>query len=762
MAPMKKYTAPSGFIYEKNNFASFVDTKAVEEKEYHKMMEFINSIQLSHAMLATPTIYHEVVEEMWTSAEFNSEDETLTFSIKNKIHSVNSDVMKACFSIPEDTVSSLPSDTQLINLLYAMNYVLPTDALGKIERRGLRREWSYLCDAFIKSFSGKISNFNALTSQILQMLYMYLTNEYFNFGGLMIQEIGEKLGDKTERPRNIYYVRFLMMLANHLDEKLVITNKEAKLPSFVQEKRVFKDLLRMNLYPSLEVVYLPIMEAGKEKEVHGFPTTLSQPSPSFLSAIRAVEEAHQQSTQVAQPSKSKSSKLTSGASQKASVVKSKKHKPEGSVVGGSKGEGKGENQRSPKDKDGEVSANQPSHSAVSQKTVDVNMEISTSLVASSQKDVTIENSPHPGTQQKRGRDTTSSPIKAYGRKKLKGEKVKHSAHTQASILDFMPVTSTLQSQIDVTPINVESQPPSSSQPTVYIHDLTISTAQTQSPTSSLDVELIHTTLVNSPSLDFMEKPPSEIDHHHFDDLLDLSHPILSTVTVCSVDLHLKSITTDSTITASKPISSFSSTDLLHQLNSVCPSTDLLNSSHQLNASSTHVSTDVPHQLTTAVTSINLPLSTAVDHMVAQTLLGLSDVSTGVERQPWVLTKGEGVESLAISSGQEKGEIMSDPLARVSEGEVRCVVSQGEPLMQEQRDNERNADPETFTHGMSSIQAFARMDNQEAERSLNLIHTSSSMLRAKEALTALPANAGDDFHYDDSDEDLNDALLGISW
>ena len=166
---MKKYTAPSGFIYEKNNFASFVDTKAVEEKEYHKMMEFIKSSQLSHAMLATPTIYHEVVEEMWTSAEFNSEDETLTFSIKNKIHSVNSDVMKACFSIPEDTVSSLPSDTQLINLLYAMNYVLPTDALGKIERRGLRREWSYLCDALIKSFSGKVSNFNALTSQILQM-----------------------------------------------------------------------------------------------------------------------------------------------------------------------------------------------------------------------------------------------------------------------------------------------------------------------------------------------------------------------------------------------------------------------------------------------------------------------------------------------------------------------------------------------------------------------------------------------------------------
>ena len=180
----------------------------------------------------------------------------------------------------------------------------------------------------------------------------------------------------------------------------------------------------------------------------------------------------------------------------------------------------------------------------------------------------------------------------------------------------MPVTSTSQSQFDVTPINVESQPPSSSQPIVHIHDLTISTTQTQSPTSSVDVELIHTILVNFPSLDFMEKLPSEIDHHHFDDLLDQSHQIYSSVTMCSVDLHAKSITTDSTVTASMPFSSLSSTDLLHQLNSVCPSTDVLDSFHQLNASTTHVSTDVPHQLTTAATSINLPFSTAVDHMVA--------------------------------------------------------------------------------------------------------------------------------------------------
>ena len=124
-----------------------------------------------------------------------------------------------------------------------------------------------------------------------------------------------------------------------------------------------------------------------------------------------------------------------------------------------------------------------------------------------------------------------------------------------------------------------SQPPSTSSiPISSVFDLTISHPQTQSATSSVDVELIHTTIVNSPSLDFMEKPLSEIDHHHIDDLLDLSHNISSSVTMCSVDLHSKSITIS--VTAFLPFSSLSPTDLFHQLNSVCPSTDVLNSLHQ--------------------------------------------------------------------------------------------------------------------------------------------------------------------------------------
>ena len=197
---------------------------------------------------------------------------------------------------------------------------------------------------------------------------MFLTNEYFNFGGLMMQEIGEKLGDRVYRPKNMYYVRFLMMLANHVDDKLVITNQPAKLESWVQEKRIFMELLRMNLYPDVEVNYQPIMEPGNEGKIFGFPSTLAQPPTSLFSATMDSGKDPQHPSQVAQPSKSKTKKPTSGASQKAPVVKTKKHKPDRSVKGVSEGEGKGENQQNPKDKAGELCVNHPIHSVVSKKT----------------------------------------------------------------------------------------------------------------------------------------------------------------------------------------------------------------------------------------------------------------------------------------------------------------------------------------------------------------------------------------------------------
>ncbi|MDV3180602.1 MAG: hypothetical protein Q8829_02905, partial [Candidatus Phytoplasma australasiaticum] len=85
------------------------------------------------------------------------------------------------------------------------------------------------------------------------------------------------------------------------------------------------------------------------------------------------------------------------------------------MKGSEPGEGYGEHKRNPKDKDGEVCITKPSHTIVSQQTIVLNKDISSLLVLSSQKDVTIEQNSQPRAHAKRVRDTDSP--QTYSRKK---------------------------------------------------------------------------------------------------------------------------------------------------------------------------------------------------------------------------------------------------------------------------------------------------------------------------------------------------------
>ncbi|KAK1385103.1 hypothetical protein POM88_022838 [Heracleum sosnowskyi] len=64
----------------------------------------------------------------------------------------------------------------------------------------------------------------------------------------------------------------------------------------------------------------------------------------------------------------------------------------------------------------------------------------------------------------------------------------------------------------------------------------------------------------------------------------------------------------------------------------------------------------------------------------------------------------------------------------------------------------NLNAETFTHPDPAYQVLARQGNVEAERMLNLVHTTKSMSRAKEAIQNLPPGAGEYFAYDEDTDD----------
>ncbi|KAL8094864.1 hypothetical protein AgCh_036396 [Apium graveolens] len=382
-------------------------------------------------------------------------------------------------------------------------------------------------------------------------------------------------------------LRFLMMIANHLSEDIVLENPTNKLDCWVQERRIIADVNRANHQKEVSLFYFPVMEAPQVSEVSSDVPTLpaSQISLPYCVALATVSMTQQLPTQATKPSKiskSKSKKAPSGISQKMPVAKSTKLK-EGSVKVGREGEGQSEHQRNPKDKVGEVSVSRPSHTAVSQQTVVLNKDISSLLVASSQKDVTIEQSSQPRAQAKRVRDTSSP--QTYTRKKkpktLGDAQGSHTVQTGAEDT----VTAPFQIQFDVAPINVESRPKS----------LVIEAPQTpNSPTNSLDVDMINTSIPDSPYLTLLGKPKSSASEHHLLDDLLAHLPILSGTVETSVP-KFSSICTESTIVSTpNTFISTHSMDTAYPSSSDCIPTDKLNSSYPSD-SQTANPTDIPYR-----------------------------------------------------------------------------------------------------------------------------------------------------------------------
>ena len=122
-----------------------------------------------------------------------------------------------------------------------------------------------------KSCYGKISNFDSITSVIQEIAYGVLYNHFRDLGELLIIKIGTKLGNIESRLKNIYYARFIMVIANHVAPNLVVDQPENKLVCWVQNKRLFKDLVRINLH-----------EGYSAEDAPGNTVYFSPPPPSPL------------------------------------------------------------------------------------------------------------------------------------------------------------------------------------------------------------------------------------------------------------------------------------------------------------------------------------------------------------------------------------------------------------------------------------------------------------------------------------------------
>ena len=140
MAPQNKITSSSGYVYELNNFTACVNT-ADAPQEFHGLL-FLSQCSLSYAMTATPILFCDVVEEVWSTTVYNSTDKVISFNMKGSLYSINGDVLNSCLNFPTNTHDISPTEIDIRTMLNEINYDVPDANLGKIVRKNLRKEWS--------------------------------------------------------------------------------------------------------------------------------------------------------------------------------------------------------------------------------------------------------------------------------------------------------------------------------------------------------------------------------------------------------------------------------------------------------------------------------------------------------------------------------------------------------------------------------------------------------------------------------------------
>ena len=549
---------------------------------------------MGYCLHEAPTIRCELLEEFWATAKFKEEANKISFICKGKSYNLSTSVLGNALRLPENKCSALASDEEVRRMLNDINYVVTPSSvnLGEVARRYLRREWSYFFDSIIKVFSGKVSNFDAIKTSMQLIPYNMLYDKYFDLSNLILTEIGLKLGKKESRENKIYFARFIMIAINHLVGEVVLDRVEDKLNCWTQSNRVFQDLVRIDRNSSIELTYPPLVQV--------FISTISSSQSQSALPSTTMEGAIQHPpTQVAKPSKTKSKSTTSSVSQKTGVAKTTRTKIVGSVKEKSQGEGTKVHQQLQKDKVSEAVEHQPSHSVPSQKGTEINKEINTSLVATSQKVPTIEKGSHPGTQNK-GMDTdqTQHPKpKMFERRKKPKTMGAHGTHTAVQSHLTSETELLHKSVLDASPINVEKLP----------HSLnTIPTPQ--SNISTIDL-IDNPKFLNSPSLQLREEPilqklMSPSRKTSFLNLLNTESP------------NIEKITT-----------TFTSTYKI-------PPTDNIQSTDIISSTDKSSSMDIPHPLIVPSSSTDIHQSMdSPTELINQVLLGMREVSDLVsERQ----------------------------------------------------------------------------------------------------------------------------------
>ncbi|KAK1368387.1 hypothetical protein POM88_034479 [Heracleum sosnowskyi] len=116
----KTCLSSSGRVETITNYVAFFDKQSVHT-DFHPLVDFLKNSPVSYALTATPTIYAEIVQEMWSKADCTTNGE-IKFTIKGNSYIATPSVINEALHLPVSNFENLPTDDEIISMLKFIKY----------------------------------------------------------------------------------------------------------------------------------------------------------------------------------------------------------------------------------------------------------------------------------------------------------------------------------------------------------------------------------------------------------------------------------------------------------------------------------------------------------------------------------------------------------------------------------------------------------------------------------------------------------------
>ncbi|KAK1384969.1 hypothetical protein POM88_022704 [Heracleum sosnowskyi] len=210
MAPKSQTAASSNplTIPKETNFLT-IPSDAEANPRYKCFVRFLNTSYFHQALTMNPTMYIDLLEAFWRTAKCTvmaREDETsfqeITCTIGGKQLQFGEKEINEALGFKTEGHDAEANDTEMVAFMDLIKYADTID-MAKLNKKNVRREWSFLFDALQKVFLCRKTGWDQISHIVVKLAYSLAHNQEINVGAIILRELAQRLG-RTTRGRVIF------------------------------------------------------------------------------------------------------------------------------------------------------------------------------------------------------------------------------------------------------------------------------------------------------------------------------------------------------------------------------------------------------------------------------------------------------------------------------------------------------------------------------------------------------------------------------